>query len=587
MMKISKSTFLQSFLSLLLLLPAAAFSQGTHPAITEKQFVESPLFFHSWYLNPYEADGFRKVTAGLLDDPFLKVYLNPADMPEFSLKNHRIYLDIRGWRYNLSGQPVTAEAGGTVGPVKKPSATVSLPLPGQADYLASHTPYISLGYLARPFRGKFSGWSLGFTYQLVRSEDAVPGTKISGLMMNTGDDPVIMNKNLGHFAGAFLACRLTSRLQAGLSLSGAYYRQERTDDQYYRSSTEAGAMALQDYRLDYGQDYRHLDAAAGLRYRLLPAWTAGVKLGYLQGRVRQTNLLDYDRIMKSISTIPAGWTRTDGTQHDRREWERPGKFLYALFRTGYAFATNSTIGGFFSTGLRRMDVNNRTAAGTRTFSTEEKDAFGTLRSSEGRQQELLNAAGSGTREEWFRQGMLHFSQQMASFATIKAGLSYRGESVRLNSTEAVSSSIEGNTVTVAGDTTREYFSRIENKSDRWDFESDATELMIPFYLEMRLQKFWQVYLGVNHILRETTIHQTDESRILYREINNNGQVTTEQNIYEITVAPVDKSVTRETVLLAGTEIMLSENLRLNVLLSPRFKDIFHIQFWRMGMILAI
>jgi len=392
----------KSALCFLLTIMASAAGQQSSGAQTEKQFVESPVFFNNWYLNPYGVNGFRDVAPGFFDEPFLNAYLNPADFPDFRLKNNRIYMDIRGWRYELSGKPISAQTGGAGITAISSDGDADLPLPGQAAYADSYAPYISLGYLGKPFGGQNSRWSIGAGYQLVRSSDPAAGVQLNGLTPNKDEAPVIQNKTSGHFASLFLAYEISPRLRAGFLLSGCYYRQRRPDSQNFRNSAATGASVFQDYRTAYEQDYDHLDVAAGFRYRLKPAWTIGGKMGYLKGRAEQRSILKNENIIHSISMSPAGWSDMSENDSEYQSWDHPGNYWYGLLQSRFAISDNSEISAFLQAGRSRIDLENISEISIVSVTAEETELFGSLQRKNGENRQAVSAAGTGQRKDWYR-----------------------------------------------------------------------------------------------------------------------------------------------------------------------------------------
>ncbi|HES59957.1 MAG TPA: hypothetical protein ENO18_05940, partial [Caldithrix sp.] len=65
----------------LILLPFLLLAQYYGERVTEKSFESSDLFFNSYYLNTFGIYNFRNVATGLFDDPFLRLHLNPALLP--------------------------------------------------------------------------------------------------------------------------------------------------------------------------------------------------------------------------------------------------------------------------------------------------------------------------------------------------------------------------------------------------------------------------------------------------------------------------------------------------------------------------
>jgi len=69
-----------------LLIPFMLSAQYWGERVTEKSFESSNLHFNSYYFNPMGINQFNDVTVGLMDDPFLNLYLNPAYIAPDSMR---------------------------------------------------------------------------------------------------------------------------------------------------------------------------------------------------------------------------------------------------------------------------------------------------------------------------------------------------------------------------------------------------------------------------------------------------------------------------------------------------------------------
>ncbi|MCH7487331.1 MAG: hypothetical protein IIC04_10130, partial [Proteobacteria bacterium] len=85
-------------LILMLILPFTLSAQYYGERVTEKSFERSNVYFKSNFLNTFGLFRFKNVAPGLIEDPFLDLHLNPANLPEFQNKTALIYLDFRGDR---------------------------------------------------------------------------------------------------------------------------------------------------------------------------------------------------------------------------------------------------------------------------------------------------------------------------------------------------------------------------------------------------------------------------------------------------------------------------------------------------------
>ena len=84
---------------ILILVPNILFAQYYGERTTEQSFEESKIYFNSNFLNTFGIYNFKDVAAGLIDDYFLNLKVNPANLPVMGNdKDIYLYLDFRGDR---------------------------------------------------------------------------------------------------------------------------------------------------------------------------------------------------------------------------------------------------------------------------------------------------------------------------------------------------------------------------------------------------------------------------------------------------------------------------------------------------------
>src|SRR3990172_12717568 len=90
---------LNKIFTVLSLVPNILFAQYYGERTTEQNFEQSQLYFNSYFLNPFGIYNFKDVAAGLIDDYFLNLQVNPANVPVLEKdKDIYLYLDFRGDR---------------------------------------------------------------------------------------------------------------------------------------------------------------------------------------------------------------------------------------------------------------------------------------------------------------------------------------------------------------------------------------------------------------------------------------------------------------------------------------------------------
>ena len=90
---------LNKIFCVLILIPNVLFAQYYGERSTEQSFEQSQIYFNSHFLNPFGIYSFRDVAVGFIDDYFLNLQVNPANLPLLGKdKDIYLYLDFRGDR---------------------------------------------------------------------------------------------------------------------------------------------------------------------------------------------------------------------------------------------------------------------------------------------------------------------------------------------------------------------------------------------------------------------------------------------------------------------------------------------------------
>jgi hypothetical protein len=272
---------------------------------TEQSFEQSDLFFNSHYLNTFGLQSFQKVALGLIDDPFLNLQLNPANLPDLKSKDMLIYLDFRGDR--TESELVSTYA-------------VPFYYGPSIDYLRirdprwfsitrkEKEPIFSLGILSYPVSDISRDIFIGGTYQFIYNEEKyyqVPywiynanyyydsfGIKSEGVTdipiedRYSGKDE--MNTE-GHLFSFFAGYNVSDIISLGASLNGVIHNRE--GSYIHSSKDEFGQSDNSDWSNSNSQirdqDYDHLDFSGGVKFSLSPKFAIGLKAGYLLGEADQ------------------------------------------------------------------------------------------------------------------------------------------------------------------------------------------------------------------------------------------------------------------------------------------------------------
>lgn len=573
--------------------------------VTDKNFEESSLFFTSHYLHPFRMKGFQEVTPGLLDDPFLNLQLNPANFPAIPESLMVGYLDYRSERteavvksyyrsYYLSNRAFDGRF-------------ISSPDPRWIQITRTEPePIFSLGLLGFPFRFNNRSVFLGGTYQIIyRAEpfysnpyfifintyglDAF-GTRIVSPEENipienrrTGEDEMLTT---AHLLSGFLGTRILPELEAGMSFNAVWHSRDGVYSRFYKDeygSPDNWAW-LNFYRRDRDQDYSHRDVSAGLRYHPDRAIAVGLKLGYLWGTAEQSYVYE-DSTLYSYNSqqISTRWNRSYSRSNSFQNWKHDGNSWYGRLMLSAAVSPQRSLNFYYRFQRTLRDVSTTSAIADTDFYASQGswDAY-TYYS---RYTSYLkdNRNGWGERKKIRHQAALIFKWDLTPGTTVRTGVYYARNYLKINIFEPVSFDREADSrylnTYYSPDTSRYYRREIHEKQMRWFYRNRNWTIQIPVFLHFKAGGNFGLLLGINRTLNYWKI--TDETLAIYslRKIIKNSTVDVQSNFGERFANP-DKRITEDfTDAIADLEISISPRFRINLLVNPEFQEIFRIAQW--------
>ncbi len=584
----------------LLFFPGLLFAQYWGERVTEKSFESSALYFNSYYLNPFSIYNFKDVSLALIDDPFLALHLNPANMPKDSTL---IYLDFRGDRHEPSvvsrimPTPYTGYdyyAPGFIADPRWYSVTRTEP-----------EPIVSLGFLSRPFQR----FSINATYQFIYKEE--PFYQSPAVIYNSrygmdergmdigGDSNVpVVNRCAGedymltnaHLAALNAALMVTSKLSVGVTASAVYHNRE---GQYARLRTnEYSSTDTDDWRNQYSKErqqrYHHIDLAGGLRYRFSQYFSAGVKVGYLNGKVKQ----DYNIADSSVYR----YSRNSNNYHSdhqsyrnsltNQNWRHDGHNLYGRLTLNFRFKKHRQFHFFYAYSQKNININNRSTimdashySGSWNNGSDQSAYYSWYSLNDRRY-----ASGSAQENNW--QTMLSFHWKETERSRVNFGIYFSQQNYHTTTNEPVifSSRSYHHSQYKEADQLWEIhewnYNRYEEKRLVWETRTLHQTLQIPVMLEYDISANWTFLAVVNRIWQRWRVEDQTTAYFSTRYKNDNGQIEEEHNFGERYTQP-KRSISEDTTdLIGGLTVRVSPNFTINFLVNPSFDaDGLLAQWW--------
>ena len=582
-----------------LLISSASHSQYWGERATEQSFETSALHFQSHFLNTYGLRHFRDVAPGLIDDPFLNLHLNPANLPRITDGNSLFYFDFRGDRTEAT--------------------IIDHYYHAPYDYLGwrpdprwysttreEPEPAFSLGVLAYPLRDPLKKLLLGGTYQVIYKEEpfyrlptwiynARYGYDAFGAVEAEGaQDVPIQDRYYGedelsteaHLFSAFTGYPASDRIDLGVGVNTVTHSREgsyinhRTDE--YGQTNDWDWERLQEH--SRAQDYHHFDINVGIRSALADGWSAGLKVGRLSGDVDQSyTSIDSYGYACGDSLQDRNWYNSRSHSTTLQEWNRDGNAWYGNLNVNLDMEDGKHLSGYYR--VRNSDIdltNSSTITGSGRYDSQYWYTYDSyLVDYHGGWTMTDNRHGTGNRDQHTKEGRFAFAWEISPKMQVCVAPLYKLDTVDLRSSEPVTADRLSWYHHSRNDTTqyaRDYGLN-EIKQLEWRYDSERRTIQIPVVLHLRAHEHLRLVLGVNKTLNRWKISDETTAYFTRRERIEDGEIKIETDFGERYRLP-DRKITEDyTALLSSAEIILSPQFQIRLTLDPETEREFKINQW--------
>lgn len=599
-----------SILIVLLILGTSLSAQYNRETVTEKSFENSDIFFNSHFLNPFGVESFKTVAIGLIDNPFLSLQQNPANLPQFNETSTLLYLDFRGDRSRNFLTESYAE------PLFYDDYAISSYIDPRwySSTRERPEPVFSLGLLRKLSGDENSGIMIGGTYQLVYREDPfyqIPNwiyysrfgyDELSGVSADLTNVPITDVANgtdelltTGHFYSGFLTASLNERLNVGVSLNGVQQELDGLYGNLYRENNSYNNNIWQSFSessRDRLQDYSHWDLAAGLTYKLNESSLAGIKVGFLDGTAKQAfNSQDTSFYNFGTPQVGSEWSLNSYRSDTRQSWDREGDTRYVRIHYGSQVNKDVRIGMQYRFEQSQQDLLNSSIISDSSDYDSRWENGSNFSEYQNRYTLSDSRSGSGDRERLSHLAQLSAEWKLSPKTTITAAATYLGRNTDINSIETVladRSSFYRSIYNHSGlDSNLSDVSVFEDKTLDWTYSSEYWSLQVPVIAEIQFNKTWRWTVGINRILESWRINEETVATFKSRVQVQNGNSTTEENFAERYVLPRERITEQSTDFITSIEAALSDKLSINLLVDPDFSNDygggdFRIAQWWLG-----
>ncbi len=585
---------------LILFIPIFCNAQYWGERATEKSYEHSELYFRSYYLNTFGLHRFRDIVVGMIKDPFLDLYLNPANLPKLD-NNNLIYLDFRGDRTESA---VIRDY--TIYPLDYFFSYYPRYYVDPRWYTSTRRepePVFSIGYLSYPL--EISPQILfGATYQLIYKQEkyySIPSwiymnrygyDAFNAQVVDEGDIPIKDREvgqdemlNHGHLFSIFLGSQLVEKFSIGFSLNSIIHSREgiyadtRSDE--YGNTDNSNWYYYKENSKD--QNYDHYDLSLGLNYYFTHTFFSGIKIGYLGGDSKQTYQAIYSsKYQYQQIDEPSNWSRSMSESITNQSWDHDGENWYGSIN----LTKKTKQGHWMNIYYRYTEGNNNLQNNTEITDTSYYASHWTSDTeiNEYRNSSSLSdiRAGSGKRTSNHHEAMLNMHMKLSKKSTVILGCYYFIRKSIISSTEPVIANRFSHYYSSG------YYNRdvtktlLEDKTLEWEYNSKEWSFQIPVFLDFQVSSYWSIMLGISRSLYSWHIKDETIAYFDIRRRTENDSIYTETNFGERYKEP-DKKLSEEfTDIISKFSVKISSDFQIHLLINPEFKESFRIAQWWLG-----
>ncbi|MDP2423852.1 MAG: hypothetical protein U1C46_02225 [Bacteroidales bacterium] len=576
-------------LLLVVMLPLLSFAQYNQESSTEQSFENSNLFFKSHYLNTFGLHRFKQVSAGLIDDPFLNLYLNPAFYPNLTDDDALIYIDFRSDRTeaNLFDDHVM--------PMSYYSSSSFMPGYPDPRWLtlarSEPEPIVSIGMLANPLSKITKKFFIGGSYQLMHKQEKfyqMPywiyypnfykdnfGSARIGLQnvpiidRFSGKDEMTLE---GHFFTLYSGYKLTDKLSLGASFNGVNHSREGGYLNSYRD--EYGSTDKTEYRtsqlLERNQIYNHADFSLGANYSLSDKSLVGMKVGLLKGKANQDYSSQSSYYSKNnIPEVSSNWWLSDSKSSTFQNWKHDGTSKYIGVNINHTLSEGKEMSGFYRYTLGNEDIINSSKIYDTTYYSSRWTWDTTWSYYRGSSLTSDKRTGDGFRKRYNHEVLIRFKSKLTSSSIVTVGLYFNSMNTDCFTSEPVSAlRISDYLYRSSKYPQRTYYLKLsEAKVLEWNYNSRIWSLQIPVILDYAFSENFGLMIGVNRILSGSEIKDETIAYFTKRERVENGTTTIETNFGERYKQPTKKFTESYFDLIGSINVKISDAFKVKLLLN--------------------
>jgi hypothetical protein len=533
---------------LMIILPSILFAQYFGERTTEQSFEQSALYFNSHFLNTFGIYKFKDAAPGLINDPFLNVYINPANLPDIGNKEFYIHLDFRGDRT----EPKLVDEYYIIPYYNMATSFIppSIDRRWFSETREEPEPIVSFGFIGYPLGLENKDLFLGGSYQLIYSEDKfyeMPYSIYSGNIYldafnssrelgsgipiqdrYSGKDEMI---NEGHLITAFSGYKLSDELTFGLMINSVIHSRDGgysdiNNDEYGDTDNyehENSSITERE------QTYDHFDISGAISYSPNELTSLGLKGGMLTGNADQEFFSSRHSLYKQNEpNVSDEWNYHYSDYDESQNWVQDGNVIYGSFNFSKKFKKGTQVNFYYRYTTGDIDTKNNSSINDTSFYTNRwyYDYQNRFNNSNGHSAIQDFRTGRGERNINRHEINFNVNWPLNSVTNVLAGIYYKRDFYEVSTTEPVKSRRSSYYFSdyYYNDETRERtITESEDKTLMWDYSSRNWTLQIPLLFSFKFNEHWGMMLGVNRILNVWKVEDVTTAIYKSRKRIDNGE----------------------------------------------------------------
>jgi hypothetical protein len=582
-----------------LALPQSLVAQYWGERVLEKGFEHTDFFFVPGNLIPYGIGSFKSTTPGLIDDPLLNLAVNPARVSIDSIHDHYLYADFRNARIIQDQGP------GYIVPWRVYTASDAAIRPYPWVYLNTRKelePVFSGAYVGRPLPETVPGLMVGTSYQLILQDSkyysvpqdiyrSVVGSDFSGTRAAAAGSIPIVDRfsgqdnmhQQGHLVTVFGRYEVSSLGTVGLKVGRVTFDRSGMfgSSNLWGYPAQNSGTSLWSNTEARDQAYGHWELTGGAEFRLGKHTSIGVTAGSLWGDAMQ-NLHRND---SSYYDYSAGADRSYYVRSasNQETWRHDGRSLLLGGDVVSHISPQNTVRLVYQHQRTTVDIGVNAAIIDTSFSTYSYLAPSPVTSTSYAMLTDLRG-GSGESKTTCNRLLAAMQWRIDDRMDLTFGVQVDWQTTETSTQEIVLARMQSVYQSTQGDYSWIY-GNDESKDLLWTFKAERSSFRIPIILTIRASDVFDVLLGLNRTMTHSTIDDVTLALFRYRQVNEVGAVTRQENFGERYTTPQEKVSDVQTTFLAGLTAAPTRQFQVRFLVVPNFRDTYdgseldELQWW--------